>query len=176
MRSPSTPVKVGVVAATCGLALAAGTGVASAATATHAVDGDRVTATFTVSPGQALDTCAAVLAPSAQAPVIADRLVSGDLRAVVNTFTNDPNVIALRAGNSPVAIPTALGPSTVSASNVPPNIYALITMCLTDSEPEITPLVLVGDPLAALGTGSAQLSSQDTLEAAVSLIQTALQG
>lgn len=162
-------------------ALAAGLTVAvapaaSAATVTHAIQGTTVTATFTVTPGQWIDTCAALLAPSARAPEIADRLTNGDLSDVVGSADREPSVIALRAGALPVAAPTGLGPATVRADDVSPNVYSLITVCLSDRKPEITPFILVGDPVAAIGGSLATLGEGDPVAAGSSLLQKAIAG
>lgn len=162
-------------------ALAAGLTVAaapaaSAATVTHAVDGTTVSATFTVEPGQWIDTCAALLAPSGKASEIADRLTSGDLSDVVGTADRDPSVIALRAGAIPVAAPTGLGPATIRAADVPPNVYSLVTVCLSDRTPEIAPFIMVGDPLSAIGGSLATLGEGDPVAAGSSLLQKAIEG
>lgn len=150
--------------------------VASAATSTHAVQGTTVSATFAVDRGQLIDTCAALLAPSGKAPGIADRLTSGDLSDVVGTADRDPSVIALRAGALPVAAPTGLGPATVRATDVPPNVYSLVTVCLSDRKPEITPFVMVGDPIAAIGGSLATLGEGDPVSAGSSLLEKAIAG
>ncbi|MCT2097002.1 hypothetical protein AB6N35_09700 [Dietzia cinnamea] len=166
---------VAATALAAGLTVAAAP-VASAATSTHAVQGTTVSATFTVEQGQLFDTCAALLAPSGKTPEIADRLTSGDLSDVVGSADRDPSVIALRAGALPVAAPTALGPATVRATDVPPNVYSLVTVCLSDRQPEITPFIMVGDPIAAVGGSLATLGEGDPVAAGSSLLEKAIAG
>lgn len=140
----------------------AGAGAAAATTNTSAVDGNRVSVTFTLESGQLGDTCGAVLTPTSAAPALAARLADGNILDIIDTLINDDNVTVLRDGLLPTTILAPLvNPSgTVTATDVPSNVYAVVSFCLSDpSEPRIDGPVLVGDPVEAIQGSLSGLSS-----------------
>lgn len=164
------------------LATAAGMTVAAAAAA-HAttatapvVNGTTVSVTFTLQGGQVADACGAVLTPTAAAAGVADRLMSGDLSELLGILSGESDTIVLRSNGLPLAAPTLLGPATVSASAVPSNVYALVTVCASDRAPKVTPTVLVGNPLEAIGGSAQTLSAEGNFTAGSSLVGDLLSG
>lgn len=169
--------RVAAVAATSALALGAsalGAGAANATTNEHSVDGNDVSVTFTLESGQAFDTCAAALVTSAKAPTITEQFTDLNISAIVDLLSgSNPDVIPLRDG---IGIPSAVLPlnRTISASDVPSNVYTLITICGSDGKPSVNPAVIVGNPVEA-GLGSIQSgSSGENLAAASASLPTLL--
>ena len=143
----------------------AGAGAAMDTTHTNATEGNDVSVTFTLDGGVIDgDTCGAVLTPTASAADLAAKFAAGDLETLFQALVNDDNVVVLRDGLSPVAFLGALGPLgrnsvTVTASDVPPNLYALVSVCLSDrANPKVNPAFLVGDPMEAV-MGSLEMGS-----------------
>lgn len=151
----------------------AGAGAAMATTNTSNVDGNDVSVTFTLEDGDVADSCSAILTPTAAAAGLAAQLADGNVVDIIETLLNDDSVIVLKDGiGLPTAALTLLNKSnTVSATDVPSNVYALVSVCLSDTEnPSINPFLLVGDPMEAI-MGSIEMgSSGDTLGAASSLL------
>lgn len=167
--------RVAAVAATSALVLGAstlGAGAANAATSTHTVNGNSVSVTFALEPGQIADVCAAALVTTAKAPTIAEKFTSMDIDAIVAFLRgSDPDVITLKNN---IGLPGAGLPHvpTVTASNVPSNVYSLITICGSDQDPKISPAIVVGNPIEA-GLGSIQAgSSGENLAAASASLPT----
>lgn len=156
----------------------AGAGIASATATEKSVDGNEVSVTFALEDGQVLDTCGAVLSPTASAPQLAERF-TGDinLEEVLKTL-NDPNLTVLKTGG-PVASPVALlslltTEMTVSANNVPDNVYSLVTVCLNPGGKvavDVDPGLLVGNPVNAV-LGSLQSGSSGENLGALSTVIT----
>lgn len=150
----------------------AGTGVAMATSNEHSVDGNSVSVTFTLDSGDFADgdSCGAVLTPTSAAPALASRLSSGNLVDIFNTLMNDKNVIVLYEEGIVIDRPMVVlgeiagvgkNSGTVTAENVPSNVYALVSVCLSDtSNPDITMPVMVGNTSEAL-TGSIGMLSSD---------------
>ena len=154
----------------------AGAGAAMATTAENTVDSEarKVSVKFTLESGQALDGCGAVLTPVAAAAGVAQKFASGDVQTIFNTLTNDPDLVVL-----PFApLLAVFGPTkTVSATDIPPNVYALVTVCASDRDnPDITPFVVVGNPLEAAQGSVTTLSTGDNLTAGSTLSLDAASG
>lgn len=160
---------LGVLAAASGLALA-GAGVASATTVDHDVDGNTVSATFTLEEGDDADACGAVLIPGQAALSIFEGL---------DIDLSDPNGLAaaieklegaqlLTGPTSPAATLSSLGAksATVSADEVPTGIYGLVSFCASDAENPGVDLVTIGNPLDIISG----LSSDGLLDTASALI------
>lgn len=140
----------------------AGAGAATATTNDSAVDGNTVSVTFELESGQLSDTCGAVLTPTSAGPALAARLADGNILDIIDTLVNDDNVTVLRDGLLPNTILAPLiNPSgTVTATNVEPNVYAIVSFCLSEaSSPSIEAPVLVGDPMQAIQGSIGGLSS-----------------
>lgn len=159
----------------------AGAGIASAATAgTPAIDGNTVSVQFTLDEGQIADACAAVLSPTATAPQLAARFESGKVEDIIKTLS-DPNLTVLKDGftNQPVTFPSlAAKTTTVRATDVPSNVYSLVTACANGGKAKVnvTPAIMVGNPIEA-AIGSIQSgSSQDNLGAMSSMLTGTLTG
>ena len=169
-RSARRAAAVSAVAA--GLVVAA-SGAAHATTpSAPAVDGNTVSVTFTLDTGQLADACGAVLTPTAAAAGVADRLTNGDLSELLGIINGESDTIVLKDGALPVAPLALVGkPSaTVTASDVPSNLYSLVTVCMSNRTPKITPFVPVGDPFSVI-TGSLGTASEgDNLTAGSSLL------
>lgn len=148
---------VAVAATAAGLTIV-GSGAASAAVVTPAVQGTTVQVNITEPlPGQ---TCLGMLVP----PYVAIHLIapaaSGDLMEVVRALGARDDVIAMRTPG-PIRLPVTLPglPGTLSAENVPPNIYAVTVFCMRSDgpvEPHLFPAV-VGpglDPIIGSVEGS----------------------
>lgn len=171
--------RVAAVAATSALVLGAsalGAGAAGAVTNESAVDANDVSVTFKLESGEILGNCYAALVPTAIAPQFL-ALISGpiDVRTATALFTRD-DVVTLNSditGLPTVALGVALHPSaSMSAKDVPSNVYTLATYCLGDSAPGVNPAVIVGDPIEA-GLGSIQAgSSGENLAAASASLPT----
>ena len=156
----------------------AGAGAAMATTHTSEVDGNDVSVTFEL--GDDLldigDSCGAVLAPTAAAAGIAANLADGNVTDVLEALADDESVTVLyRDGiilDTPIVVidPVISPTATVLAEDVPSNVYALVSVCLSDaSNPEINPFVLVGDPVEAI-TGSLEMGSSGGLDSASALL------
>lgn len=141
----------------------AGAGAAAAATNETTVDGNTVSVTFELESGQVLgDTCGAVLTPTSAAPALAARLADGNIVDIINTLINDDNVTVLYDGPLPntVLVPLVDPSGTVTATNVPSNVYAVVSFCLSDpTNPGVEMPVLVGDPVEAIQGSIGGLSS-----------------
>src|SRR5690625_4351865 len=119
------------------------TGAAAASATTIAPDVNNesrtVSVTFELEEGQSSDLCGAVLTPAASAPRVAAGFAEGDLENIFRLFVDDPHVITLESGRF-IRLPFValsrgfLGsPSgTVSANDVPPDVYGLVSVCLSD--------------------------------------------
>lgn len=156
---------VATAAASAALVVGAA-GVASAASMDHNVDGNTVSATFSIGLGDLempVDGCVAVVAERSQADGVFNRI-----RDMVN-FENigdtlrGENTTILRAENgSPVAVPAPFRPVTLSANDVPDGVHSLITHCATDNVPVLR-TVVVGDAQNSTGSiatnGPALISS-----------------
>lgn len=157
-----------VLGATAALTVA-GAGAAAAATAVDSkVEGNSVSVTFTLEEGKVLDgdTCGAVLAPTSEAATIGARLASGTLETILETLTSDPSVTVLTddiTGFPAVGLGQFAGigvtSATASAHNLESNAYALVSFCLSSTEPTIEPFLLVGDPNEAIAGSLNGLSS-----------------
>ncbi|MGX1767658.1 hypothetical protein ACWIE7_05085 [Dietzia sp. NPDC055343] len=155
---------LGVLAAASGLALA-GAGVASATTVDHDVDGNTVSATFTLEEGESTDACAAALVPPTAVESIIKTINEGT--GGIEDIEGFEGVTILKNGTLPgVALTTASPSGTVTAKEVANNVYALITVCTNDSKPSFKP-VTVGNPLDIISG----LSSDGLLDTASSLLQ-----
>ncbi|GAA4262601.1 hypothetical protein [Dietzia aurantiaca] len=159
----------------------AGAGAAMATTSENTVDGNDVSVTFELDGGLLDgDACGAALVPPTAIAGLAGtigEIANGDpataIPAIFSALDATDGVIALKDGISPVvALAPVLNPSgTVSAEDVPSNLYMLITICgsdLLDEDfaPNIEPM-LVGNPLDALNT----MSSDGILETGSALLQ-----
>ncbi|HHX86513.1 MAG TPA: hypothetical protein GX694_14570 [Actinomycetales bacterium] len=148
----------------------AGAGAAMAATATHEIDGDTVSVTFTRESGDgALKGCAAVVTPVASAADVAAELKKAsdfDLSAIQNLLAGetDAEIVGVT-----VLVPLANESATVSTT-VPANFYSLVTYCVGES-PQISPLVMVGGPLEAIQGSVSTMSSGDSLGAMSTLLE-----
>ena len=165
MSLSRTCTRVATVAA-ASLALALGSaGVASAASVSHDIDGNTVSATFTVGitdlPAP-VDGCVAVVSERGQAQGIADRIKNINLDNIVGTLRGEGSTVLRTENGSPVALPALTRPVTVSADNIPSGVYSLITHCATDTVPVIR-TIAVGDATNTMGSvvtqGPALLSS-----------------
>lgn len=173
--------RVAAVAATSALALGAsalGAGAANAVTNESAVDGNDVSVTFTLESGELGANCYAALVPTAIAPQFLG-LITGPINedTAVDLFTRD-DVVTLNSDLTD--LPTILltdilrESGTMSAEDVPSNVYTLATYCLGDSSPGVNPAVIVGDPIEA-GLGSIEAgSSEENLAAASASLPTLL--
>jgi len=163
-----------VVAAAAALTVGAA-GAASATTSTSRVDGRTVSMTFTPEAGQFGDACIAALTTPAHATVVADKLTNGDLDAI-SKLPQDKELIVLATPSSPVVFPNVLtGPVTVTASNVPANVYTLLSYCVSSRKPAVTP-VTVGDPLAVAQGSMASMSAEGAPAAMSSMLGKAVTG
>lgn len=173
--------RVTAVAATSALLLGAsalGAGAAGAITNEHAVNGNDVSVTFALQPGEVTDTCVATLVTTAKAPTIAEKFTSMNLTEILKLLAgDDPDVIPLKTNTgSPAAVlaPFVTPTRTVTAKDVPSNVYSIVSYCLLDTGTRIDPVVLVGNPVEA-GLGSFEAgSSGDNLAAASASLPTLL--
>jgi hypothetical protein len=180
MAAPQTAARTAAVLGAATALTVAGAGAAMATITAPDINGEArtVSVSFTLEEGQSSDLCGAVLTPAASAPRVAAEFAGGDLRAIFGLLAEDPNVITLESGGlvrlpfvTPNRLPLVGSPTgTVSANDVRPDVYALVSICLSDREnPEIRPVVM-GNPLEAaqgsLETGSAELDIfvEDLLE------------
>lgn len=160
-----------VLGATAAMTVA-GAGAAMATSTDSSVEGNTVTVTFELDRGQLVDgdTCGALLTPTSSAPAFAARLATGDLTTILGLLTDEPDVTVLtsdRTGLPAVGLGELLGmgfSSATASATVEPNVYALVTYCLTDSEPKIEAPLIVGDPFEAVSGSLNGLSSDgDTI-------------
>lgn len=173
--------RVAAVAATSALALGAsalGAGAANAVSNNHVVNGNSVSVTFALEDGDIADTCVAALVTTAKAPTLAEQFTSMNLPAILDVLGgNDPDVTPLKTNSgSPAAglIPIFTPSRTVTATDVPSNVYSIVSYCLLDSGARIEPAVIVGNPVEA-GLGSIQSgSSGENLAAASASLPTLL--
>ncbi|WP_333618113.1 hypothetical protein [Dietzia sp.] len=172
--------RVAAVAAASALALGAGLAVPAAANAvtnSSAVDGTKVSVTFSLEQGEVSGNCYAALAPTAIAPQFIEQVTGGlDRAAAYALFTRD-DVTTLKTGGrlplpTAVLFPAASPSVTLSASDIPANVYSLVTYCVGDTAPGVDPTVVVGNPADAV-LGSIQAgSSQENLAAASASLPT----
>lgn len=147
-------------------------GAAAAAATTIAPDVNNetrtVSVTFALEEDQSADACGAVLTPAASVPRVAAEFAEGEIENILRLLVDDPHVIVLETGgwlSSPVALPNRIpfigSPTvTVSANDVPPDVYGLVSICVSDREnPAIAPVVM-GTPLEA-AQGSAETGSAE---------------
>lgn len=166
-----------LAAATC----LAGAGVASAATSgAPTVEDNTVSVDFTLDQGQVADACVAVLSPTASAPQLAARFESGNIQDIVKTI-NDPNLKVLKDSftNQPVTLPSLVArTTTMTATDVPSNVYALVTACANngDAKIKVSPALPVGDPIGIVMGSIQSGSSQENFGAMSSLITDSLEG
>lgn len=178
-----------VLGATAALTLA-GTGAASAAT-THAsnVDGNTVSVTFTLDEDLLQgDACGAALTPTSAAAGLASQFAglegSPGIRPLLEALLDDDNVTVLRSEEglgTPVVTLAAVGEAgkssgTATAEDVPANVYALVSYCLSDDEPTVNAPLLVGDPVAAVTGSIGTASAGGGLDTASSLLEGGLGG
>lgn len=171
MTAPRTAARTAAVLGAATALTVAGAGAAMATTSASEINGEArtVSVSFTLEEGRSSDLCGAVLTPAASAPRIAAEFAGGDLQGIFSLLTDDPSVTVLESGGlvglpfvTPNRVPIIGSPTgTVSANDVRPDVYALVSICLSDREnPVITPVVM-GNPLEAaqgsLETGSAEL-------------------
>lgn len=137
-------------------------GVASAATASHNVEGNAVSATFNAGLTTPVDGCVAVVAERDNAENIADRIKNINLDNIVGTLSGERTTVLRTEDGSAVALPVITRPVTVSAQNIPDGVHSLITYCATDTVPIIR-TVVVGDAQNTMGSivsgGPALISS-----------------
>lgn len=161
---------LGILAAASGLALA-GAGVASATTSEHTVDGHAVSVDFALEEGDLGDVCGAALVPPAAAAGILANLGGGDLNLgdIFNSIDKLDGVHVLKNEPLPTATlaPIASPTGTLTAEDVPSNLYLLVTLCGSEPSNPGTDFVLVGNPLEAIG----DLSSGGLLETGSALLQ-----
>lgn len=147
-----------------------GAAVATATTIAPDVNNETrsVSVSFALDEDQSADACGAVLTPAASVPRVAAEFAEGDIEAILRLLADDPHVTVLETGgwlSSPIAvlnrIPFIGSPTReVSANDVPPNVYGLVSICLSDREnPDITPVV-IGNPIEA-AQGSAETGSAE---------------
>ena len=185
MTASTTARAAAVLGAATALTVA-GAGAAMATTHETSVDNTthKVSVTFTLDGGFIDgDTCGAVLTPTAAAAGVAAKFTSGDLSTIFDTLTNDPDVIVLKsdATGLPVVLLGSVGgvgftERTVSAT-VEPNVYSLVSVCVSDrSNPKITPVLTVGNPIEAVQGSVSTLSTGDNLTAGSGLLSDAATG
>lgn len=147
-----------------------GAAVAAATTIAPDVNNETrtVSVTFALEEDQSSDVCGAVLTPAASVPRVAAEFAEGEIENILRLLVNDPHVIVLETGgwfSAPVALPNRIpfigSPVvTVSANDVRPDVYGLVSICLSDREnPAIAPVVM-GTPLEA-AQGSAETGSAE---------------
>lgn len=139
------------VAASAALTVGAA-GVASAATVSHNVEGNTVSATFRAGLATPGDGCVAVVAERAEADGVFDRIRNlVDLDNIADTFRGENTTILRTDNGSPVALPILTRPVTVSADDVADGVHSLITYCATDTVP-VMRTVVVGDAQNTMGS------------------------
>lgn len=147
-----------VLGATAALTLA-GAGAAMATTHTVEKEGSTVSVTFALEEGETVDACGALLAPTSEVPGLSAQFANADTAAGLESLlqslaTNEDLVVLKGALNAPFVTPSLLFPSlTVTAADVPSNLYALVSFCGSDSKPTVEAPFIVGNPIDAI-TGS----------------------
>lgn len=169
MTARTTARAAAVLGATAALTVA-GAGAAMAATATHDVEGNTVSVTFTRESGDgAAKGCAAVITPVASAAEVAaelKQLANFDLTAIQNLLSG--NTAATLVGFT-VLIPVVNTEDTVSTT-VEPNVYSLVSYCVGE-DPNIVPALIVGNPLEAIQGSVSTMSSGDSVGALSTIMQ-----
>ncbi|MCT2031576.1 hypothetical protein HMPREF3086_11030 [Dietzia sp. HMSC21D01] len=149
------------IAASAALTVGAA-GIASAATASHNVDGNTVSATFKAGVTEPIGGCVAVIAERDAADDIAGMIKNINLNNIVGTLSGERTTILRTDSGSPVALPVLFRPVTVSADNVPTGVHSLITYCAGDYVPVIN-TIATGDAVNPMGSvvsdGPALISS-----------------
>ena len=156
---------VATAAASAALVVGAA-GVASAASMSHDVDGNTVSATFSIGIGDIsmpVDGCVAVVAERSQQQGVFNRIKDMvDLDTIGDTFRGETTTVLRAENNSPVAVPAPFRPVTLSANDIPDGVHSLITYCATDTVP-VTRTIVVGDAENTMGSivsdGPALISS-----------------
>ena len=171
MTTPRTAVRTAaVLGATAALTLA-GAGAASATTAASTVVDNTVSVNFTLESAQPLgDACGAILAPTSAVPALTASFANADdlagLEDLLTTLMNDDSIIVLTGdlGTPVVSLFPLVAPTrTVTATDVPSNVYALVSVCASDEDPTIEAPVLVGNPVEALTGSLSGLAGGDAL-------------
>lgn len=159
MTTPRTAVRAAaVLGATAALTLA-GAGAAMATTHTSAKVDSTVSVTFALEEGELGDACGAILAPTSAVPGLTEQFANADtaggLQSLLQTLAANKDLVVLKGAlNVPFVTPSVVAPSlTVTATDVPANVYALVSFCASDSKPTVEAPLLVGNPADAL-TGS----------------------
>lgn len=160
----------------------AGAGAAMATTHTSNVDGNTVSVTFELE-GSILDAdaCGAVLVQTTEAVSVAAQLAeatnNGDLLSILTALNNNESVTVLKTDgvlidSAVAALSLVNRANTVYATDVPSNVYALVSVCVSDTaNPTINPFVMVGNPVDAVVGSVQSASTGDSLGAASSLLQ-----
>lgn len=156
---------VATAAASAALVVGAA-GVASAASMNHAVDGNTVSATFSIGIGDIampVDGCVAVVAERSQADGVFNRIRDMvNLENIADTFRGETTTVLRAENGSPVAVPAPFRDVTLSANDIPDGVHSLITHCATDNIP-VTRTIVVGDAENTMGSiatnGPALISS-----------------
>ncbi|WP_314038096.1 hypothetical protein [Dietzia sp. CH92] len=159
MTSARTAVRAAAVLGATAALTVAGAGAAFATTATPGKDGTTVSVTFALEEGAVLgDLCGAALVEPQAAAELAGAFTGGDLEDIFTSLASRDGVTLLRTGglvSTPIATltPIVKEEASVSASDVPAGLYALISVCASaPSDPSIT-TQMVGDPIEVI-TGS----------------------
>ena len=170
-----------VIGAATALTLA-GAGAAMATTHDSKVDGNTVSVTFELE-GNFLDSdaCGAVLVQTTEAVSVAAQLAeatnNNNLLGILKALNNNESVTVLKTDgiliDSAVALLSVTNRAeTVYATDVPSNVYALVSVCVSDTaNPTINPFVMVGNPVDAVVGSVQSASTGDSLGAASSLLQ-----
>lgn len=170
MRTARTTARAATALGAAAALTLSGAAVATATTIAPDVNNETrsVAVTFDLEEGQNADACGAVLTPAASVPRVAAEFAEGDLENILRLLADDPHVVVLETGgwfSSPVALPNRIpfvgSPTvTVSANDVSPDVYGLVSICASDREnPDISPAV-IGTPLEA-AQGSAETGSAE---------------
>lgn len=157
MTSARTAVRAAAVLGATAALTVAGAGAAFATTATPGKDGTTVSVTFALGSGELADACGAALVEPQAAAELAGAFSGGNLADIFDSLASRDGVTLLRTGglvSTPIAALSLLDNEvSVSASDVPAGLYALISVCASaPSDPSIT-TQLVGDPIEVI-TGS----------------------
>ena len=157
MTSARTAVRAAAVLGATAALTVAGAGAAFATTATPGKDGTTVSVTFALESGELADACGAALVEPQAAAELAGAFSGGNLADIFDSLASRDGVTLLRTGglvSTPIAALSLLDNEvSVSASDVPAGLYALISVCASaPSDPSIT-TQMVGDPIEVI-TGS----------------------
>lgn len=170
MTTPRTAVRAAAVLGATAALTVAGIGAASATTADSTIDGNTVSVEFALESAEILDTCGAVLAPTSSLPTLTAALANADtaggFTALLQTLGENEDIHVLKGAlGLPFVSVNLLAPSaTATATNVPSNVYALVSFCLSDVEnPQIDAPILVGDPADAVLGSLSGLTGGDAL-------------